>query len=119
MFFRTLQSFQLGAASLHHRLDAPPGKSRNLLFGRCFQHLIVLIPNENTMSQFVDKYRRRGAGTKVACPGVIAPGGPVFTAGCVRSPARHFRPPGWRRTPRRRGTPVSIARSAVPGPEEA
>src|SRR5207244_7848482 len=53
---------------------APPGKNRNLLFGRCFQQLIVLIPNENTMSQFVDKYRRRGAGTPVACPEVIAPG---------------------------------------------
>src|ERR1700693_5253021 len=47
-------SFQLRAASAHHCLDHPPGKSRKLLFGRYFRHLIVLIPKENTMSQFVD-----------------------------------------------------------------
>ena len=47
-------SFQLRAASAHHCLDHPPGKSRKLLFGRYFRHLIVLIPNKNTMSQFVD-----------------------------------------------------------------
>jgi len=47
-------SFQLRAASAHHCLDHPPGKSRKLLFGRYFRQLIVLIPNKNTMSQFVD-----------------------------------------------------------------
>jgi hypothetical protein len=47
-------AFQLRAASAHHYLDNPPGKSRKLLFGRYFHHLIVLIPKENTMSQFVD-----------------------------------------------------------------
>jgi hypothetical protein len=47
-------SFQLRAASAHHCLDHPPGKSRKLLFGRYFRQLIVLIPKENTMSQFVD-----------------------------------------------------------------
>jgi len=51
-------SFQLRAASAHHCLDNPPGKSRKLLFGRYFRQLIVLIPKENTMSQFVDN---RGA----------------------------------------------------------
>ena len=47
-------SFKIRAASAHHCLDHPPGKSRKLLFGRYFHHLIVLIPKENTMSQFVD-----------------------------------------------------------------
>ena len=48
-------SFQLRAASAHHQcLENPPGKRRKLLFGRYFRQLIVLIPKENTMSQFVD-----------------------------------------------------------------
>src|ERR1700752_563684 len=67
-FFQLLNPSSSAAASLHQPLDASPERRQNLLFGRRFQHLIVLVPNENTMSQIVDKYPRQGVGTKGSAP---------------------------------------------------